>query len=645
MDTQSLQQIFQNRVFRIPDYQRGYAWEKEHVQDFLDDLDMLSENKHHYTGTIVLHKTGGTVQDSEGTTYARADIVDGQQRLTTTVLLLNELSRALAAYKEGDSLSKGTKKLYVVTEGEDGLGLHKLTPNSETDAFFKAVVLPEIPGLLAPGVGAALRMKDAKEQIAAHLSPVEGEANHLERLRSLHRKLTSRLYFNLYEVEDAAEVGVIFEVMNDRGKPLTNMEKVKNYLLYAATKLDIADESRDTLSRTINNTWATILRELTLAELQEPRFEDQLLRAHWLMQHDYRPTWWEGSKSIRHRFDLRNYRNRHDVLLQELTEYVNQLHNAVFSFCDALKPTRGGAFSSQSGLAATRAIQWNERFTRIGVTATFLPLLMAVRQRWPSDLQKYADMVELCEKYAFRTYRIASFRANTGESSMYRFAFDLANGHMEFEEAIRNVKLNMARFEGREKFDATLADDARRQWYPWNGLKYFLYEYESHLASQKGGSPKITWDVVSEHNLQDTIEHVLPQHIDDKPTWLNNFPGDQHGRYIHDIGNLALTRHNTQYSNKPFTEKKGTADSPSRCYATAPFYQEQELALLDDWTKDAIDERRKRLFAWARERWGVDFSDIDGTGPVAQVVVDEDEQDALDNAIDGDELNRDDSDE
>ena len=50
-------------------------------------------------------------------------------------------------------------------------------------------------------------------------------------------KLTQSLIFTLYKVEDDAEVGVIFEVMNDRGKPLSELEKVKNYLIYLTGKI------------------------------------------------------------------------------------------------------------------------------------------------------------------------------------------------------------------------------------------------------------------------------------------------------------------------------------------------------------------------------------------------------------------------
>ena len=124
-NTLTLQQLFNNRIFRIPDYQRGYAWEQQQVGEFLDDLELLGSahpDYRHYTGTIVLHQVTDAVerQDNEGVSYVEANVVDGQQRLTTTVLLLNEISRALSVYEGSSVLAQGIRKNYVQATSLDG---------------------------------------------------------------------------------------------------------------------------------------------------------------------------------------------------------------------------------------------------------------------------------------------------------------------------------------------------------------------------------------------------------------------------------------------------------------------------------------------------------------------------------------------
>ena len=92
------------------------------------------------------------------------------------------------------------------------------------------------------------------------------------------------LRVNLYEVEDAAEVGVIFEVMNNRGKPLSELDLAKNYVLYLGTKLDVPEHS---LHSDVVLAWGSVFRDLMTAELTETWHEEQLLRAHWLMAYDH----------------------------------------------------------------------------------------------------------------------------------------------------------------------------------------------------------------------------------------------------------------------------------------------------------------------------------------------------------------------
>ena len=91
-----LQQVFNSRIFRIPDYQRGYAWGKTQVQDFWQDLERIPEGRQHYTGQITMQKVPKEdwqvwVEDKSLITNAGCEpfyIVDGQQRLTTAVILL-----------------------------------------------------------------------------------------------------------------------------------------------------------------------------------------------------------------------------------------------------------------------------------------------------------------------------------------------------------------------------------------------------------------------------------------------------------------------------------------------------------------------------------------------------------------------------
>ncbi len=98
---QSLNEIFNQRFFRIPDFQRGYSWEEQQLQDFWEDLKNLKEDKLHYTGLLTVEllskdevRNKETWQDDLWLFDAKLKayyLIDGQQRLTTSIILINEI--------------------------------------------------------------------------------------------------------------------------------------------------------------------------------------------------------------------------------------------------------------------------------------------------------------------------------------------------------------------------------------------------------------------------------------------------------------------------------------------------------------------------------------------------------------------------
>ena len=646
----ALEDLFHKRLFRVPDYQRGYAWGEPQIQDFLEDLELLAPSRVHYTGTVVLHirDSLNEEQDQSGNTYVPVDIVDGQQRLTTTVLLLDGIRNALDSLNHGEQplpLSTGIQSNYIAAIGANGQPLFKLTLNQDTNEFFKSNILARQPSPEPESNAAERRLTDAKKQIKEYIqAKIEDKPLDEQQawLRDLHRKVTSKLGFTLYEVDDAAEVGVIFEVMNDRGKPLTELEKVKNYLLYVSSTLGISND----LSERVNKAWSVIFTQMTDAGLVSQNAEDQLLRVHWLTCYAPAKKQWNGVKGVRELFDLRKFVEKKQELLQVLLEYTDTLRNSCFPFCDAYRPRRPTAFGAFTGTDPKIVEQvrvWSEKLRRIGALATFLPLLVAVRLRWPNDAEKYLEVVRLCEAFAFRVYRLGGWRADAGESALYKLAYDVMRNGESFTGAITRFKKELRHRCGDEALRKLLDPDSEqvRIAYGWRGLRYFLYEYETALAEKKNGTPKVSWSEVSQPDLKDTIEHILPQTLS-YPYWTERF-GDheslEHQSYVHNLGNLVLSKWNVHYMNKPFPDKKGSfSPSSTYCYAKAWFFTEQELMEWAEWTPAGINERRNRLLQWAHKRWKVDFSDIAGPPPDADLPDDEHDEDwePLDDGENGD---------
>ena len=612
----SLDDLFHKRTFRVPDYQRGFSWDNLQIREFLEDLELLRPTRYHYTGTIVVHESdpGDQRMDEDGNAYVPVEIVDGQQRLTTIVLLLDGIRRSLAGFSEtAKGLSQGIRKNFIFAQEINGQRLFKLSLNSDTDHFFKTNILADPSGVEGPQITSERRLAAAKKQIADYLASSTGTDGIIgeEWLLALYTKVATQLRFTLYQVGDEAEVGVIFEVMNDRGKPLTDLEKVKNYLLHTSTSLEVSND----LAKTVNDAWGEILRQLMAAGLVLSADEDRLLRTHWLTHHDPQSRRWQGSRSVKSRFDLRNYKGQHTDLLDNLTRYTEGLRASCVSFCDAYQPNRSDAFASFNAQPKVRAqvVEWSAKLVRVGVVATFLPLLLAVRKRWPDDSDKYLEVLKLCEACAFRVYRLGGYRSDAGQSALFHLGYDLAEKKLTFNDAVQAIKSHIAFWCDDESFQEHTTAGGPDDWYSWPGLRYLLYEYEVALASAQGASPLVTWDELRRHDLQDTIEHILPQSIDQQPYWKRRFRPRNHEKYVHDLGNLTLTKHNSNYGNKSFPDKKGEVNAKvEHCYAKSPLYVERQLTQWEDWNAAAIDERRAQLLEWARSRWAVDLGNVEG---------------------------------
>src|SRR5690606_8482509 len=93
---QSISKIFTEKLFRIPDYQRGYAWTEKQLKDFWTDILQLEDNKNHYVGVLTLERVPKETYEKwaedkwiiDSKSFEPFYIVDGQQRLTTTIILI-----------------------------------------------------------------------------------------------------------------------------------------------------------------------------------------------------------------------------------------------------------------------------------------------------------------------------------------------------------------------------------------------------------------------------------------------------------------------------------------------------------------------------------------------------------------------------
>jgi hypothetical protein len=599
--------LFEGRLFVVPDYQRGYAWEEPHLQDFLDDLEILSDGQFHYTGTVVLHEQTHIEEDTRGRRHRVHNVVDGQQRLTTTLILLDAIRRELDELgTEADhNLRDGIQERFLwFDQRQTGAPIYKLQLHGDLGEFFQKRILSDSSSIDGPRTQPERRLEAAKQHFAEYLAQQHENRGESYRswLEELHSKVTNQLKTTLYPVEQEAEVGVIFEVMNNRGKPLSELEKVKNYLLYVASKLDDSGG----LGREINGTWGRLLQFLMAAGLARSSDEDQLLKTHWLMVYDPDERHWKASRSIKERFDVRKSQADGGVqqLCQDIRGYLETLAEVALAFRDAERPERTGAFAGLSPDPNQRAelALWSERLRRIGIVAPFRPLLAAARIDTRANAAHYLEVLKACESFSYVVYRIAGCRPHAARSRFYRLAHDLFSRRVDVDAAVERIHQWIPEYCSYGAYERFFELDAKdpRDFYTWPGIRYLLYEWE--MACAGGKQVKLSWKELHARQPKSTIEHVLPQTPDD-PYWTERFDEAAIGQCMHDLGNLNLTEDNSSYSNKSYPRKKGELGATYPCYVTANLASERNLARWSDWTPDAVAERRAELVAWAKSRW------------------------------------------
>lgn len=601
---QTVQEIFQDKLFKIPDYQRGYAWGKEQWEELIEDIELIEDNQEHYAGTLVIHTdhSNGKLTDDEGSTYGKFNVVDGQQRLTTISIILIVLCDELENLgKEQHRLANGIRQKYLFTKKDD-IDLPKLELNNDTKNHYQVNIIGK-GSVSGSKIMSEQRLTEAKDYYASYFKAKRKELkkDYLIWIKSTYSKISSCMKLTVYQVPQESEVGVIFEVMNNRGKKLTEMEKVKNYLLYLASKMTCS--GGDELAVKINETWTYIFESLMASGASGSEYENQLLRNNWLMFANYNPKKWNGSKSIKEIYNLKDYKGRHDELRNGIRHYNQLLKDSCTAYCDVIAPGRNDAFSKfrNQPEMVKKVRRWTEKFTRIGAVASFMPLLTAVRLKNPDDLELYFQYLLLCEKFAFRVYRLADKRSNTGQTTLFRFANQLFHDQLTNEVCFNSIRSLLLYYAPAKRFEETV-NTLGRDWYNWFGLKYMLYEYEHYLAA--GEPVEMSWEDLYGKDKKDTIEHILPQ-TPTKDYWKRRWKKDQVENALNDFGNLVMTFNNSVYSNKGFGQKKG-GPGIKKCYANSSLFMERAITQYADWTYREFEQRRKEMAAWIIDRWLVD---------------------------------------
>lgn len=666
-ELQPLSSLFQKKLFRIPDYQRGYAWQHSQLVDFWEDLVNLQIDRYHYTGLLsmkVLNKEESTQLSNDDQWllqigFKAYHIVDGQQRLTTFIIMLNELIELVCRLpenenKDADNIYIGLenvaeiKKQYICRKSpRDGIittymfGYENDNPSAE---YLKYRIFDQPFGGTIRETYYTKNLKYAKDFFASQLKTYY-DTYGTDGITELYNKLTLNLMFNIHEIKDDYDVFVAFETMNNRGKPLTNLELLKNRLIYLTTLYneDVLNKSSGiALRELINKAWREVYYQLGRNE-DSLLSDDEFLRAHWIMYFTYSRK--KGDDYIK--FLLRKFSHKSifknvvqssldddenevfldpeaddeeiDNLNQELPEPVSEdflQPKEIMNYVNSLNETAEfwyyTYYPSQCNTISDEEQVWIEKLNHIGI-GYFRPLVaVSLIPRLKITNEQRIAFFKAVERFIFINFRMAMYQSSYKSSDYYRKTREVYT-EAQTLDAITHDLNNTTDSNAKDAIKVFITRMNRRfisadGFYSWRDLRYFLFEYEYTLAT-KYKLEKLSWALLTKV-VKDkvTVEHILPQ-TPTKLYWRNNFrqfTEEEIRSLSSSLGNmLPLSQSiNSSLQNDSFDDKK------ARGYANG-CHCEVEISKVPLWDAKHIYERGISLLRFMESRWGFKFENIE----------------------------------
>ena len=507
--------------------------------------------------------------------------------------------------------------------------------------YFKNCILNDNMQLGLNETFYTLKLLKAKEFFAEEIQKKYKEKGFKE-INDIFFKLTQKMMFNLYDIDDDFNVFVAFETMNNRGKRLSTLELLKNRLIYLTTLFnDVSEDVKSATRLKINNTWKTIYSYLGKNK-EKALNDDEFLQAHWITYFGYTKTGQEAyiDELLNKYFTQKRIINddfvedddiedeeleeTEDIDIEKITEkckidklsigdigkYVDSLEEMIPYWYLINFPTSTDKISKEMK-------EWLSRLNRIGY-AYFKPLTMVILSKQNIDENDKIISLKLIERFIFLHFRLSGFFQTYRTSTFYNLAHYLYADNKTIEEVIdmleeidsdimssNNIlKINNAK----NKFSKMFTNN--KGFYSWNYLKYFLYEYETYLMNNQANQ-KIYPEQLFKKDEKDkvSIEHIYPQN-DSKEYWQERFAqySDTERKYlVGNLGNLLPLSLdiNVKLQNDSFDEKKEKRKN-ARGYKEGS-HCEMEVAKNNEWTAMHILNRGLKLLEFMENRWDFKF--------------------------------------
>ncbi|WP_418583264.1 DUF262 domain-containing protein [Holdemanella porci] len=546
-------------TFFIPPYQRNYEWDDSQCKVFWEDV--IKTAKTNEGGTHTEHFFGSVTYFQDEGVFGEPTkliLIDGQQRITTTMLFLAALRDIIADSSQKEYInSRYLKNNNSIDETEYKIKLKQV----ESDwSAYKKIILSEDLSTEDKLSAVWHNYNFFKTKINSFIK--ENADYNLSKLIEHGLDKFSVITIELQPKQNSWEnPQEIFESMNSIGKPLSLADLVRNYLLLG---LDA-----ETQNKYYHQYWMKI-------EKTVPKQISNFIRDYMqdVTAKPYRQASENNYKELYSLFKKIFANEDAENLLYNLSKY-----SEYYSYI---------SLSKSSGSVAVDKVLDDLKQVNVSTSYSFIMMLIA---EWKKGAFFDYDLVNILEAFKVYNYRRRILGITQNENKTFPTLVD----KIQLLIKAKDKKREMFQILSKQENSMRLPNDVEMtremetmNFYSFKYCKYFLALVEENLTRSRPD--------LSDSHLQ--IEHIMPQKLNEQ--WKKSL-GDDYEQiqqtYINSIGNLTLIRHNQELGNKSFNEKKDTYTNYSGLQIAKTMITDK-----NDWNENTIKDRSIWLIKYILEK-------------------------------------------
>ena len=556
--------------FTVPIFQRDYSWTRAECAQLWSDIITVGgadEPTSHFIGSIVY--VGPATSMVTGVDSLL--LIDGQQRLTTIMLLLEALARAIGDSEpvRGFSAAK-IRDTYFLNAHENGDDRYKLILNDkDKESFIALMDQTPLP-------------TRRSERIVDNFNFLE---QHIEKLGYDNIASLCQGLGRLDVVDVALDAQkdnpqLIFESMNSTGKRLTPADMIRNFVL-----MGMPSDQQTALWR---SHWRPMEAGFGQGATYSQHF-NKFMRHYLTLKTGDIPNVSAVYEAFKRYSE--NFRRKGG----SVETLVADVHRFAAHYCVM------AGLSEEADPRLAETFQDLREF-RVDVAYPFLLAMYDDYSQGALGADDFLGILRLIESHVFRR-AICSIPTNSLNKTFVNLGRAVDKTRY-FESACEEL-MKMPSYRRFPRDDEFRRELITRDLYNFPRRHYWLRRLENHGRKER---------VLLEEY---TVEHIMPQNENLSTEWqvaLGEDWGNIHNKYLHTLGNLTLTAYNPEYSDRPFPDKRDMSGG----FAHSPLNLNDGLGSVEEWDEEAIMQRAARLADLAVEVWASPPAEFSLKGDVAE---------------------------